>query len=211
MRTGIRWIVFLLFIQTAVGQTLRSLIFANSGTNLVRFDLDPAMVQSPDVPGAPVPAGSRFSVQLYFGPAGTTDESALLSLASPPIHLVLDGRYNGGVVNVDPGLPPGDTAVFQVRSWETVYGTSYEQASANGGYLGTTPLFTRSWTGLPPGTAIPLAAPEFFVRQVPEPSSIVLGMAGALLFVRMRRRKHVAANPTGCGRWRMKKPGQDER
>jgi hypothetical protein len=195
MRTAIQLIVFFLFLHTASGQTLRSVIFANSGTNLVRFDLDPAMVQPPDVPGAPVPAGARFFVQLYLGPPGTTDESALVSFASPPIHLVLDGRYDGGVVNVDPGLPPGDTAVFQLRSWETVYGSSYEQASANGGYLGTTPLFARTWTGLPPGTVIPLAAPEFFVRQVPEPSSIVLGMTGVFMIVCLRNRKRFTTKP----------------
>ena len=100
--------------------------------------------------------------------------------------------FNNGYGAV-PGVPPGATGMFQVRTW--LGAPSYEAALfAPGAFHG---LVYSPWnqttgtTPVPPGTPAILAmGGKIFMTQnaVPEPSTITLGiLGGATLLLRRRR------------------------
>jgi hypothetical protein len=80
--------------------------------------------------GQAAEAGTTFNVQLYWAPNGPQpDEGALMPLGAKA-GLIAAGLFSAGV-RTAPVTPPGTLAWFQVRAWETGYGTSYEEAASN--------------------------------------------------------------------------------
>ena len=151
--------------------------------------------------GAPVIAGNKFTVGLYWAVDGTTDESAF-QLAGATTGIAgapgtATGLYSGGTRTVDI-TPPGFFAMFQVRLWETAFG-SYANAIANGGLTGKSGIVrvdTGDPTTIPPGTPASLKGISGFCTVslspcVPEPSLLALLLLGAasLLFLRSTKRK----------------------
>lgn len=153
--------------------------------------------------GTNAPTGSTFVVQLYYlpdtGVAPTTD-ALFMSLGSVTAIGPQGGLFSGGL-RTAPVTPPGAAAYFQVRAWETAYGTSYEEALAHqaaGGRLGLTgksniiKVDTGDPTIQPPEAGASLVAAGLGGIQlttVPEPSVIGLGLLGAGALLMLRRRK----------------------
>jgi hypothetical protein len=86
--------------------------------------------------GSPVAAGSTFAASIYYlpdtgYPPATTDFTASGVSLSPAVGFVQPGVFNGGTRTTPPSTPPGGSAYFQVRCWETAFGTNYEQAVTN--------------------------------------------------------------------------------
>jgi hypothetical protein len=108
-----------------------------------------------DVDGLTKPAGTNFAAQLY---AGATPE--VLRAVGPPVGFRPPGTFAGTFRTVprtvsDVSAP--NRVFVQARVWETVWGTSYEEARTRGGKFGFSPvssLLTSGNTTTPPFTPL---------------------------------------------------------
>ncbi len=152
-----------------------------------RVDGDTAIPFGPRIYG-----GVNAMVALYYGPAGTPENS--LMMLGDAIHFrtgAAAGYFNGGIRAV-PGIAMGAGVVFQVRAWDVGLPNilSYEEARnyapLDFPYLGRSDMIdlvmtsgTMNLTGLQP-----------FTLPVPEPSTvalILLGGLGGLIAIRRRK------------------------
>jgi hypothetical protein len=129
--------------------------------------------------------GAGYSVELLAG--ASAGSLASVVILTPTFSA---GYFNGGSQTlgfVGPGF-------FQVRVWDNQGGTLTTYAAAVGaagrvaesGALGITPTAPAT----PPGTPAPLVGlPTLQLAQVPEPSTIALGLLGAAALLVVRRRK----------------------
>jgi hypothetical protein len=155
--------------------------------------------------GARVVAGATFQVQLYYAPdtgAGVPDFNGLMPLPGVANIAPTAGLFSGGT-RTAPVSPPGTFAYFQVRAWETAFGTSYEDVLAKGvvvggrtglaGFSNIIRVNTADPTLTPAEAPSPLTGVTglqgFLVVPVPEPSVIGLGLLGAGALLMLRRRK----------------------
>jgi hypothetical protein len=156
--------------------------------------------------GMPLPTGNVFSAALYFLPdqaiAPTTADFDMhgLILDPPATNFLVAGV--GGVFNAGRRTTPSPEAShawFQVRAWETAFGTSYEAAIHNtqpqGGRLALAGTSNIIYVG--PLGPEPIGVPYlvygglkgFVLVPVPEPSVIGMGMLGIVALFLLRRRK----------------------
>jgi len=142
--------------------------------------------------GAPVQAGTTFSINLYYAvDSATAPADSAFAAIGNPVNFLTPGRFNGGIRTTPATTQPGQAAWFQARAWETSFGNSYETAVAAGAIrVGQSEKFKLT-VGSPTGTPTPLTSAGGFTGLVivPEPSVIalsVLGLAG-LLVLRRRR------------------------
>jgi hypothetical protein len=77
-----------------------------------------------------VPAGTAFSVALYYGPDGTPADASLIQIGARG-GFVSPGIFLLGTRTTPATTPPGGFAVFQVRVWESRFGSTYEEAIRN--------------------------------------------------------------------------------
>ena len=165
-----------------------------------------------------VVAGTTFRVGLYYAPDGSIpDDRSMFQIGASGIIGPAAGLYAAGTRTTPNSTPGAGFAVFQVRLWETAFGTSYEAVLNNnvpqGGRLGVVGKSNciRVKTGdpvnnIPPAslTAYGLSTlifsgglapfPEILACPVPEPGTwLTVGTGMALLFasrlLRSRRRK----------------------
>ena len=148
----------------------------------------------------PVVAGTTFMAALYFAPDGTLDESQFQQLG-PSTGFVFPGIFSGGT-RTAPVTPIGAPGLFQVKVWETAFGSTYEEALAAPPQNGRIALLGKS-TILRVDTADPLGTPQpspllpglqgIYVGTpeacVPEPSTIVLSLLGPACGLILRRAK----------------------
>ncbi len=80
--------------------------------------------------GLPAEVGTTFSLALYFAQDGITDPGQLVQVG-PAIHINVSPGYFFGGSYTAPVVPPGGFGMFQVRVWETSFGSTFEQAVAN--------------------------------------------------------------------------------
>jgi hypothetical protein len=164
-----------------------TVIFNNNASSLVTYNGGPN-------DGLGVATGGAFSVALYSAAAGTTDVSAFTQIGAAGLVNPIAGRYSAGVRTTGAETAPGTTGAFLVRAWSTADGATWEEASlVVGAWEGTSAIFESltGGAGDPAGPAVALAGSNvpFAVTQVvPEPSVIMLGLAGAGLLW-MRRKK----------------------
>jgi hypothetical protein len=154
---------------------------------------------------ARVVAGTTFRVALYYlpdGPEPSRDEMLLTGLsvgANAPIAPAA-GLYAAGTRTTPVTTPGAGFAWFQVRCWETAFGTSYEAAVANAApqngrlALAGTSNIIRVKTGDPvnniaPGALTAFGLQTFLVTQVPEPTTIGLAAMGIGALLLLRRKK----------------------
>jgi hypothetical protein len=161
----------------------------------------------------PIPAGTFFSAALYYGPDGMTDDINLIQIGASAIIGPPAGIILGGTRTTPANTAPGGFAVFQIRVWETAFGSTYEEAAFNpnpiGGRLALVGKSNcvRVETGnpfllppTPPGLLTSAGLQGFFVGPdvppfnvacpIPEPGPIwLLFLSGVgALFLRCRRR-----------------------
>ena len=154
-----------------------------------------------------VVAGTTFLVGLYYlpdGPEPTREEMELLGIrlgANAAIQPAA-GLYAAGTRTTPATTPGGGFAWFQVRAWESAFGTTYDQAKnagqINGHFslLGTSNII-RVKTGdpvnnIPPGALTAFGLQSFLVAQlecIPEPTSIAIAALGLGALLLFRRRK----------------------
>jgi hypothetical protein len=155
---------------------------------------------------APVPAGTVFHAALYYLPdqpvAPTTSDFDLFgSVIGSPVEFAIPGMFVAGPRITPPSTLPGEFAWFQVRVWETAFGSTYEEALNNpnpmNGRLACvgTSNIVRVPAGDPshpigaPGTLVAAGLQGFYVR-IPEPATLaLLALGGGTLAWSLRRQR----------------------
>lgn len=142
----------------------------------------------------------QYTFGLYVGPVGTLEAGLVLNITGT--NNAGAGRFTGG--SPAPIAAPFDNTAalaFQIRSWSTFAGASYEAAFALAQsnpnvYLGKSAVGQVSPTVSPTGPAALFGAAPLLVTgwemspiPVPEPSSIALGLLGLGAIALFRRRK----------------------
>lgn len=125
-----------------------------------------------------------WSVELLAGTA-----SGALTSVTTAVATFTTGFFNAGVVTV----PLTGSGFAQVRVWDNQGGTitSYAQASSTANVrFGQSTEFAISGLAAPPSPPVTMAnMPGVAVNVIPEPSTIALGLLGALGAFLIRRRK----------------------
>jgi len=158
-------------------------IYAQGCINFSNLGLNAPVTNS--VTGDKVIAGTTFAVALYWAPDGVTDDS-LFAKYNPAVGFVSPGLFDGGHLPLL-AVPLSGLLLFQVRAFETAYGSSYENDLAAPAQNGRQALVGRSNvvrldTAMPPppGGCYALTGLQgFALTVVPEPSSVILGLLGA--------------------------------
>lgn len=133
---------------------------------------------------------SAYLAQLYAGVdagslAAVPGSTPFLGTAAP-----FTGFFNGGTKTLT-GITAGSRPFFQVKAWEASGGATYDAALAAGKKTGFSTVFQIGVdTG---GVGSPATPPAALIgltsfSLVPEPSTIALGVLGALALL-IRRRK----------------------
>lgn len=184
---------------------LSAAIFASInmyGQGTVNFGNNAASAVSNKVTNAKIVAGNSFTAQLWYAPdtGAVPSADSMVALAGTTGISPIAGLITGGT-KVVPNTLGGTAAYFQIRIWETAYGTTWQEAttkSLNGrltiaGASDIIRVVVGDPTAVPPGLPGSLTTAglkTFSVDQlVPEPSIIGLGLlgAGSLLFLRRRK------------------------
>jgi hypothetical protein len=146
--------------------------------------------------GMLAPVGTYYNVALYYDPLvdQSLTDTPFVQIGPPASFGILGespGVFHGGNRTIPVGN--GGVVNFQVRIWQTAFGTSYEQVLVNGGFaakswvfrmdtaIGQEPVmnvlgtgtFTTGWTGF---------------AIVPEPSVMLLGLLGVGSLLLLRRK-----------------------
>lgn len=175
------------------------LAFAAHGQGTVNFsNIGAGAKVTNGMTGAIVPAGAAFMAGLYFAPDGTTGEGQFMLLGNAVALGPTAGTYSGGA-RTAPTANAGGFGHFQVRVWESAFGTSYEAALGRGltGTSGILRVDTGDPTTVPPGTAAALSSSTTVsgrsyaagIILVPEPSTYALGLLGLGLVALLRRKR----------------------
>jgi len=176
---------------TAFGQG--QLIFGVSGAvNSIKAD-SAAAAKLGIATGANIPGAGRFTADLYYAPLTAGNPPADTALVGGQMgaaySIVAPGTIAGGTRTTPATTAGGADAWFQVRVWETTFG-SFDAAVAGGGAYGKSSVF-RFTTSAPP-TGVPQTingvVSPFVVTVVPEPSTLAFGALGLLGFFLLRRR-----------------------
>jgi len=168
-------------LLTAIGVYAQgTVLFVNGPTTLVTMG------------GVGVPAGTTFSINLYYAQDSATApaDSAFAAIGNP-VNFLAPGRFNGGVRTTPATTQAGQAAWFHVRGWETAFGNSYEAAVAAGATrIGQSDKFKLTVASIT-GTPTPLTSPGGFAGMVivPEPSVIALSILGLTGLLVLRRRR----------------------
>jgi len=176
--------------------------FANSTSPDSRFSTNsgpfgPAFGQAANAVGN-LSGVNTYIIGLYSAAAGTTDESLfVLRITATNKTGAAAGLFNGGGPATPPGFPAGTSVAFQLRAWQALPGSdSYETALAFGQYRGKTGIgFVTAGDAIagPAGILFGNGAGQVLgavlTPNVPEPSSIALGLLGLGAIALFRRRK----------------------
>jgi len=132
-------------------------------------------------------AADGLNFYVFFGPAGTTDPSALTQVQQPA-PLATIGPVPGVMINAPsvfalPGTEGGRVVSLQIRGWNvdrTVsFSTDIRQVTL-GPTAGPGQVIWQTATGTNPNRFTPLC--------IPEPSTLALGALGGLLLLFLRRK-----------------------
>jgi len=143
-------------------------------------------------------AGTGFWAQLYAA-AGVNAPAETLAKAGSPVNLRGGGNagfvvISGGSTVTVPTTTPGGSSTVQLRAW-SANADSYELAIGQAGKMwGASDTLILTSTGNsaaePPTTPVDLTGlSNVQLLEVPEPSTIALGVLGAAALAFARRRK----------------------
>jgi len=175
-------------------------IFAQGTVNFANNNTAALVTNS--LTGARSVVGSTFVAQLYYywpdlGAGVLPEDGQMIPLGAVASFGPVPGLYSGGT-RTAPVTPPGSFAYFQVRAWETAFGTSYEEAlahQATGGRFALTGKSNiirvdTSDPSLPPTSLLGVGGLSgITLTIIPEPSVVGLGLLGAGALLLLRRRK----------------------
>ena len=165
--------------------------FLNTSSTLIATNSTPGGPSMGPISG---PMGNYF-FGLFIAPPGTTDPAAFTFTGLYGTNLTTAGRFSGGTPEV-PGAPPDSLRSFLVRAWSANIGHDY---SAVVDYLAN-PTFPVAYGESRIGTiqlgrGDPFPTPILFgvnpgqisgftleMYPVPEPSSVMVGVAAGLLW-----------------------------
>ena len=141
----------------------------------------------------PKAEGSRYLVQLYGG--STETDLAAIGTALPFRTGAAAGYWTATALAI-PNVPPGATAMVQVRAWAAAFGATYEAALAAFGPAAASAIFTVKTGGDGSPPTLPgmlsglssFAIPNDRCGDCPEPSILTLGALGSLVLL-LRRLK----------------------
>lgn len=139
-------------------------------------------------------SGTNWVAQLYYSAGSGVADSSLSAVDSTNRAFFASGSQLGKwqpQTKVLSGVAAGQTATLQVRVWDgSIYGT-YAAAALAGGATGKSATFdyTVPTGATPPPSAFYMEGLQSFTLQVPEPSTIALGVLGAASLLIVRRRK----------------------
>jgi hypothetical protein len=143
-------------------------------------------------------AGTTFSVALYSAPYDPANpvppNPSTMTQAGASASLVAAGIYFDGIRTASNITPSGALGWFQVKAWQTAFGTTYEQAQTNPAALIGASNIILVQTGNPPlGAPGDLTGISGITLSavgtppcVPEGSPVVLGFLGAALLSFLR-------------------------
>ena len=128
---------------------------------------------------------------VFFGPAGTTDRSALTQVQQAEPRATI-GNTAGIMINAPsvfaiPGTEPGQVVSLQIRAWNenrSLFGETDIRQVTLGATAGPGQVIWQSASGTNPNRFLPMTS-------VPEPSTIALGVLGLVSLLLFRRRKSV--------------------
>jgi hypothetical protein len=178
--------------------------FINNTATRLSFSTNPGAIPQGDTAGAFLPTGTRFLIALYYAPDGPDPgEAGMLNVMGASVNpSPLAGRISGGNRTTPTTTAPGANAWFQVRTWESAFGSDYETAvlaaprDMNGqvrrSVAGKSNRFNiQVGSSAIPGVITGANGLQPFASQiVPEPSTIALAVLGGLgTLVLLRRRK----------------------
>lgn len=139
-------------------------------------------------------AGTAYLADLYYGPVGA-DPSTFTSLGLAIAFRTgaAAGYLPTTVVSV-PGVAANQEALFQIRAWRASDGATWQQAYNNAGHVSPieaslNPVVRVTLTGPPNAPAALVGLTSHSLIAVPEPSTILLGLAGLGGLLYLRRRK----------------------
>jgi len=144
--------------------------------------------------------GTNWVAQLYYNVGSAQAETSLHVVSGDtftPFRASTPASGNGfwssvGTPKVLNDVTPGGVATLQVRVWDgALFPTGYAAAVAGGGAVGKSVTFdyVTGGGGSPPATPGGMEGLQSFTLQVPEPSTIALGILGAASLLIVRRRK----------------------
>ena len=144
-----------------------------------------------DHDGTPL-TGDAYSGQLFVMNPGSSSYEAVGAIQGFQTNPALAGYINGGEVAVS-FIAPGSSADVILRAWANASGSDWAAASSNpAGIFGESDVVTVASLGgggAPPGPAANLIGlTSFSITQVPQPSTVALGLLG-LAALALRRRK----------------------
>ena len=176
---------------------LACLTWTLHGQGVVAFNTLGGVVNAPAInlyTGMRV-TGNTFNAQLFWAEGNITDPLSLAfnQVTNPPAFFGTGGTAGyitsttGGGNRVLP-IPVGSAVTFQIRAWDGTLGMTYPGNNVAIILMGGSKLaFVSALGSSTSPTLLTGLNPGWFV--VPEPSVIVLGLAGGLAVFLVRRRK----------------------
>jgi hypothetical protein len=132
--------------------------------------------------------GTHIAVQLLYGTSASslTPHTQTATFRNVPTSDTFAGTWTGGTRTLT-GMAPGQTAILQVRAWDSTGGVTFDQALCRS--ISMTFSYLIPSPGAPPSAYFMEGFRSF--TYCPEPSSIGLALIGAaaLLFLGRRKRR----------------------
>lgn len=166
--------------------------FANAGTSLITTN-------TPSGVGNITGIG-LYTIGIYAGTNGAPEGGLVLvgaTTTNGPVAGRINGNPSGGSFVLPNGYPTSTRITFQIRAWQTAFGSTYEAASAGlrgASTLGTTTpggglIAAGGLFGTTPAVNGDVPVLGFALTPIPEPSSIALGLLGLGAVALFRRKK----------------------
>jgi len=177
--------------KLAIALCLTATVLTALGQGTLNFSTFVGSINAPvDFAGTSV-AGPDYVGQLYVSPAGGGSFEA-----AGPIVPFLSGAGAGYIIHGEiaaANVAAGSSADVIMRAWATASGADWGEASSNpSGIIGESNMINVAalgGAGDPPSTPPDLVGLQAFsLTQIPEPSTVALGLLG-LAALALRRRK----------------------
>ena len=130
--------------------------------------------------------GGLYKAQMYWSLVNAADGAGFIAVTNNSVGIVAGFTGTGTKTFA---LPATTTIFAQMRAWKLADGATYEIAFAANGTVGFSAVVPVILTVSPTPANFLTGITAFEVGQVPEPSTIALGIVGLLGAFFIRRRK----------------------